>query len=79
MTETVYDTPSGMGGSFNVTICAEDGDRVQVRIWYGRATETGWQSWPEFDGHTFWTDRAKLRNPRPLVTAKRGTSYYDAA
>ncbi|NKC05464.1 hypothetical protein HED55_27200 [Ochrobactrum haematophilum] len=35
----VYDTPSGMGGSFTVEIIAHlDHERVKVRVWYGRAT-----------------------------------------
>lgn len=34
----VYDTPSGLGGSFTVSIVREAGERVTVRVWYGRAS-----------------------------------------
>lgn len=35
----VFDTPSGLGGSHTVPIVKElAADRVQVRVWYGRAT-----------------------------------------
>ncbi|WP_322996517.1 hypothetical protein [Castellaniella sp.] len=60
----VFDTPSGMGGSFTVSIEAVEGDRVKVRIWYGRATYQGWESWPDWDGVIFETTRDQLRNPR---------------
>lgn len=34
----VYDTPSGMGGSFTVSIVEglPDGETVRLRVWYGR-------------------------------------------
>lgn len=67
---TVFDTPSGLGGSHTVSILAELGaGRVRVRVWYGRATATGWEAWKDWDGHTFETDRSALTNERikPLV------------
>lgn len=44
----VFDTPSGLGGSHTVSIVQElAADRVQVRVWYGRATPRGWEAWNE--------------------------------
>lgn len=41
---TVYDTPSGMGGSFTVSIDRDiDPETVEVRVWYGRAIPQGWE------------------------------------
>lgn len=62
----VYDTDSGMGGSFTVSITETIGDRVRCRVWYGRPTVDGWHAWKDWDGHTFWTERAKLRNQRQM-------------
>lgn len=66
----VFDTDSGMGGSFTVSVTETNGDRVRCRVWYGRATATGWHAWPEWDGYTFWTERSKLRNPRRMGRRK---------
>jgi len=67
----VFDTPSGMGGSFTVSIVKELGDNwVTVRVWYGRATANGWESWNEWDGYTFATTADKLINPRPMKLFK---------
>jgi N6-adenosine-specific RNA methylase IME4 len=42
----VYDTPSGRGGSDTVENVEQlGGDRVKVRVWYGRATAKGWEAW----------------------------------
>jgi len=60
----VYDTPSGLGGSFTVSIEQDHGDKVDVRVWYGRATEQGWEAWKDWDGYRFTTDRSKLTNRR---------------
>lgn len=67
----VFDMPSGMGGSFTVSI-AEDlaADKVRVRVWYGRATAQGWESWKDWDGYTFETDRAALTNQRTMPLFK---------
>ena len=62
----VFDTPSGLGGSYTVSIEAEDAERVRVRVWYGRPTSTGWESWADWDGYTFETTRGALRNPRRM-------------
>lgn len=44
----VFDTPSGMGGSHTVSIVKEiDAETVMVRVWYGRATATGWERWED--------------------------------
>ena len=44
----VFDTPSGMGGSFTVSIVEDlpDGKTVRLRVWYGRASRQGWVPWP---------------------------------
>lgn len=62
----VFDIPSNLGGSFTVSIEAEDGDKVKVRVWYGRATCRGWESWREWDGVVFETTRDKLTKPRTM-------------
>lgn len=64
-TITVYDTPSGLGGSHTVYIVREiDTETVEVRVWYGRATATGWERWRDWDGYTFQTARSALTNRR---------------
>ncbi|MCO5164558.1 MAG: hypothetical protein M9939_26045 [Mesorhizobium sp.] len=69
----VYDTPSEMGGSFTVSIEREiDPETVEVRVWYGRATEKGWQPWPDWDGYTFQTRRDRLTNRRRKAIVKIG-------
>lgn len=41
----VFDTPSGSGGSHTASMAQElAADRVQVRVWYGRATPRGWEA-----------------------------------
>ena len=62
----VFDTPSGVGGSFTVSIIDEADERVTVRVWYGRATVHGWEAWKEWDGYTFATRRDALSNPRVM-------------
>lgn len=67
----VYDTPSGMGGSFTVSIVRElRGEAVEVRVWYGRATAGGWEPWPDWDGYTFETIRDRLTNRRTMKLFK---------
>lgn len=67
MSITVYDTPSGLGGSFTVSILREiDAERVEVRIWSGRNTWRGWESASDFDGVIFTPRRADLGNPRQM-------------
>ncbi|NRQ18919.1 hypothetical protein [Ensifer sesbaniae] len=67
----VFDTPSGMGGSFTVSIVEElAADKVRVRVWYGRATAQGWEVWKEWDGYTFETERAALTNQRTMPLFK---------
>jgi hypothetical protein len=64
----VFDTPSNMGGSFTVSIDEEiDPDTIKVRVWYGRATVNGWESWRDWDGYTFATTRDTLKNPRKMA------------
>lgn len=68
----VYDVPSGMGGKFTVSILNEiDDNIVECRVWYGRPTRLGWESWTDWDGYTFTTDRAKLSNKRMMALTKR--------
>lgn len=67
----VFDTPSGMGGSFTVSVVEElAADKVRVRVWYERATAQGWEAWKDWDGYTFETERAALTNQRPLPLFK---------
>ena len=41
----VFDTPSGLGGSHTVEVVEDLGNsKVSVRVWYGRATATGWEA-----------------------------------
>jgi hypothetical protein len=65
----VWDTPSGMGGTFTVTI-VEDlpaDPNVTVRVCYGRLDEQGrYHRWLDWDGYTFTTERSSLSNPRHL-------------
>ncbi len=61
----VYDTPSNLGGSFTVSIIEEiDETTVKVRVWYGRATINGWETWREWDGSMFVTTRDRLIKKR---------------
>lgn len=67
----VYDIASGLGGTHTVSIVDEGGDNlVIVRVWYGRATPTGWESWPDWDGYRFEATRDQLTNPRVLALYK---------
>ncbi|ASY74388.1 hypothetical protein [Sinorhizobium fredii] len=67
----VFDTPSGMGGSFTASIVEGlSADKVRVRVWYGRATAQGWEAWKEWDGYTFETERAALTNQRTMPLLK---------
>lgn len=63
----VYDTPSGLGGIFTVSIVEDLGDTALVRVWYGRAEVGRWDSYKEWDGRTFTRDKAKLSNEREKV------------
>lgn len=67
----VYDTTSNLGGSLTVSIIEEiDEMTVKVRVWYGRATATGWEAWKDWDGYRFETDRASLTNKRSMPLFK---------
>lgn len=69
----VYDIDSGLGGTHTVSIVDEWRDnRVIVRVWYGRATPTGWEAWPDWDGYRFEATRDQLTNPRVLQLYKEG-------
>ncbi|MCH4544110.1 hypothetical protein ABDF71_24515 [Ochrobactrum sp. WV_118_8] len=69
---TVFDTPSNLGGSFTVSIASEiDSETVEVRVWYGRATPSGWEPWKDWDGYTFQTRRDLLINQRVMRLRKR--------
>lgn len=48
----VFDIPTGLGGSHTVEILGElQGGQVRLRVWYGRATATGWEPWKDWDGY----------------------------
>lgn len=69
----VFDTPSGLGGSHTVEIVKElGGERVRVRVWFGRATANGWERWPDWDGYTFEADKTALTNRRRMPLYKGG-------
>ncbi|AMN56358.1 hypothetical protein B0E33_30570 (plasmid) [Roseibium algicola] len=70
----VYDIDSGLGGTHTVSIVEElPNNRISVRVWYGRATPTGWEAWIEWDGATFETTHDQLTNPRVLALYKEET------
>ena len=65
----VWDTPSGMGGTFTVALIENDPaeDTVLARVCYGRLDEAGrYHPWREWDGYTFRVARSALANPRRL-------------
>ena len=70
---TVYDTPSGLGGSFTVSIDREfDAETVAVRVWYRRATPQGWEPWRDWDGYVFTTRRDALTRERRMSLFTEG-------
>jgi hypothetical protein len=60
----VYDTPSGMGGTFTVQVVAEDGARRLVQTIYGTidAATGRFKRWD--DCLEFWTTAERLTNRR---------------
>lgn len=69
----VYDTPSGMGGTFTVSIDRDiDPETVEVRVWYGGATPQGWERWRDWDGYVFTTRRDALTKERRMSLFKEG-------
>ena len=58
----VYDTPSGLGGSYTVQIVAEDGPRRLVQTIYGTMRNGIWERWD--DCLQFWVDADQLSNRR---------------
>lgn len=67
---TVFDTPSGMGGSFTVSIVENRAETALVRIWYGKATPRGWKSWGEWDGKQLEVAHSKLTKEREMKLVK---------
>ncbi|MGK6311799.1 hypothetical protein [Neorhizobium sp. DT-125] len=64
----VYDVDSGIGGVFTVSIARELGkDTLELRVWYGKLTEGGWESYGLFDGSMFRASRSRLKNKRKLI------------
>lgn len=61
---TVFSVPSGMGGSHTVSVVEDLGEQVRVRIWYGRPTPSGWESWKEWDGNELIVPRSSLSDQR---------------
>ncbi len=63
----VYEVDSGLGGYFTVSIVQklEDGT-VEVRIWQGESTISGWKSYGLFDGKIFRTRQSNLHKCRRL-------------
>lgn len=65
----VWDTPSGMGGTFTVTLLDDEPGRdvLTARVCYGRLREDGsYERWLDWDGYTFPVKRSELSNPRLL-------------
>lgn len=63
----VWDTPSGMGGTFTVTLLEDEPASADVlaRVCYGRLDEDGrYHPWRDWDGYTFRVRRDELSNPR---------------
>ena len=63
----VWDTPSGMGGTFTVALLEDDPacPTVLARVCYGRLDEAGrYHPWREWDGYTFRVARTELSHPR---------------
>ncbi|GBO89126.1 hypothetical protein [Marinobacter salsuginis] len=67
---TVFNTPSGMGGSYTVSILEDRGETALVRVWYGTATAKGWKSWRDWDGHQMEVSRTQLTNEREMKLVK---------
>ena len=57
----VWDTPSGMGGTFTVALLEDDpaSPTVLARVCYGR-----YHPWREWYGYTFRVARTELAHPR---------------
>jgi hypothetical protein len=47
----------------------DQGDIVEVRVRYGRPTHEGWESWKDWDGYRFTTERGTLTNRRMYTIA----------
>lgn len=65
----VWDTPSGMGGTFTVALIETDPvkDSVLARVCYGRLDAAGrYHPWLAWDGYPFRVQRSALANPRRL-------------
>ena len=62
----VWDTPSGMGGTFTVALLEGEpaAPTVIARVCYGRLDDAGrYHPWREWDGYTFRVARSELSNP----------------
>lgn len=60
----VYDTPSGLGGTWTVQIVERDGERCKVQTIYGTLSKISGHFEPWDDCLEFWTVRAELSNER---------------
>lgn len=60
----VWDTPSGLGGTWTVQIVDRDGPRVLVQTIYGTLHEMTGQFVPWDDCLEFWTTEDQLSNRR---------------
>ncbi|WP_138437959.1 hypothetical protein [Marinobacter shengliensis] len=61
---TVFSIPSGLGGAHTVSIIEDLGEKVRVRIWYGRPTPSGWESWKDWDGKELTVPKSSLSRER---------------
>lgn len=65
----VWDTPSGMGGTFTVALIETDPvkDSVLARVCYGRLDAAGrYHPWRAWDGYPLRVQCSALANPRRL-------------
>lgn len=60
----VYDTPSGLGGSWTVQIVERDGERCRVQTIYGTICKLSGRFLPWDDCLEFWTSADQLTNER---------------
>lgn len=63
----VYDTPSGMGGTFTVQVIESDGDRRLVQTLYGTIDRTTGRYVQWDDVLEFWTTADQLTNYRTFM------------
>lgn len=71
---TVFDVPSGLGGTFTVEPrdwqnfeTAKTNDFIRAKIWHGRATRTGFDHWDGFNLANWSWCKSDFKNKRTKV------------